>query len=160
MKDVLKVVKEFFKSRALGFWFTTAAVILSVARLSVYIAGFTLPAWESYFHWTVVFFSVVAIAAGIALSVFDTTAPYAAAATTLFEFLSFLMFMRYGYMYFSQIFFGGISLSLFFQMHFGYLWCILLYVAVFGIGIAGMFLKQSKKEAERQKETVTVGGEE
>ena len=69
------------------------------------------------------------------------------------------MFMRYGYMYFSQIFFGGISLSLFFQMHFGYLWCILLYVAVFGIGIAGMFLKQSKKEAERQKETVAVGGE-
>ena len=77
------------------------------------------------------------------------------------EFLSFLMFMRYGYMYFSQIFYSGISLSLIFQMYYGYLVSIILYIVIFGLGVAAMSIKQNKPEENTKVETqaITSGGE-
>lgn len=156
--QVLEKLKTYFKSKALGFYFTAAVVVLSFVQLIVYVAAFTPVSWESYMHWTVIFFSVLAILSGVGLSVFKITSPWAPAAATLMEFLSFLMFMRYGYMYFSQIFYSGVTLSLIFQMYYGYLVSIILYVVVFGLGIAAMSLKQNKY-VEAEAVAVTAGGE-
>lgn len=158
---VLEILKNYFKSKALGFYFTAAVVALSIAQLIVYVAAFTPVSWESYMHWTVIFFSVLAILSGIGLSVMKITSPWAPVAATLMEFLSFLMFMRYGYMYFSQIFYSGISLTLIFQMYYGYLISIILYLVIFGLGIAAISLRQNKPDgnAKVEVETVTLGGE-
>ena len=158
---VFKILKNFFKSKALGFYFTAAVVALSLVQLIVYVAAFTPVSWESYMHWTVIFFSVLAILSGIGLALFKITSPWAPAAATLMEFLSFLMFMRYGYMYFSQVFYSGISLSLIFQMYYGYLVSIILYIVIFGLGVAAMSIKQNKPEENTKVETqaITSGGE-
>lgn len=145
---MLEKLKDFFKSKALGFYFTAAVVVLALAQLIVYIAAFTPVSWESYMHWTVIFFSALAIVLGAGLSVFKGTSPYAPAAATLMEFLSFLMFIRHGYMYFSQIFFSGVTLSLIFQMYYGYLVSLILYIVALGSGVAAMSLKQNKSDKE------------
>ena len=142
---MLEKLKNYFKSKALGFYFTMAVVVLSFVQLIVYVAAFTPVSWESYMHWTVIFFSVLAIISGIGLSVLKVTSPWAPVAATLMEFLSLLMFVRYGYMYFSQIFFGGFSLALVFQMYYGYLVSLILYVCILGVGTASIFLKQTKR---------------
>lgn len=156
--QVLEKLKDYFKSKALGFYFTAAVVLLSFVQLIVYVAAFTPVSWESYMHWTVIFFSVLAIVSGIGLSVFKATSSWAPAAATLMEFLSFLMFIRYGYMYFSQIFFSGVTLSLIFQMYYGYLVSIIFYVVTLGLGVAAVSLKQNKPEAV-EAVAVTAGGE-
>lgn len=139
----------YFKTRGVGFYFTAVAVVLSFIQFIIYIAAFTPAAWISYMHWSVVFFAVVAIAGGIVLSLFDKTAGFAPAIVTLAEFLSFLMFMRYGYMYFSQIFFSGVSLTLIFQMYYGYLGSLILYFLTFIIGIAAIFIRQVRKPIKK-----------
>lgn len=53
---MLEKLKNYFKSKALGFYFTAAVVVLSFLQLIVYIAAFTPVSWESYMHWTVIFF--------------------------------------------------------------------------------------------------------
>ena len=146
--QVSAILIDHFKSKTLGFYFTVAVILLSLVQLIVYIAAFTPVSWESYMHWSVILFSVLAIVSGAALSVSRFTAPWAPAAATLMEFLSFLMFMRYGYMYFSQIFFSGISLSLIMQMYYGYLVSILLYLLIFVLGVISMFLPQTKAKAK------------
>lgn len=153
---MLEKLKNYFKSKALGFYFTASVVVLSLIQLIVYVAAFTPVSWESYMHWSVIFFSALAIVSGIGLSVFKVTSPWAPAAATLMEFLSFLMFMRYGYMYFSQIFFSGVTVSLIFQMYYGYLVSIILYVVTFILGIIAMSLKQIKRD---EAAAVAAGGE-
>lgn len=143
--NLLEKFKDYFKTRDIGFYFTMSVVLLSAVELIIYTVAFSPVTWETYMHWSVIFFIVMAIVLGIGLSIFNVTAPWAPAAATLMEFLSFLMFMRYGYMYFSQIFYSGFSLSLFFQMYYGYLVSIFLYIIMFGLGIASSFLKQYHK---------------
>lgn len=156
--QVLEKLKNYFKSKALGFYFTAAVTLLSFVQLIIYIAAFTPVSWESYMHWTVIFFSVLAVISGIVLSIFKVTSPWAPAAATLMEFLSFLMFLRYGYMYFSQIFFSGVTLSLIFQMYYGYLVSIIFYVVTLVLGVVAMALKQNKPN-ETEAVEVAAGGE-
>lgn len=47
---MLEKLKNNFKSKALGFYFTAAVVVLSFLQLIVYIAAFTPVSWESYMH--------------------------------------------------------------------------------------------------------------
>ncbi len=157
---MLEKLKNYFKSKALGFYFTAAVVVLSFLQLIVYIAAFTPVSWESYMHWTVIFFSVLAIISGAGLSVLKVTSPWAPVAATLMEFLSLLMFVRYGYMYFSQIFFGGFSFALVFQIYYGYLVSIILYILILGLGTASIFLKQTKavENCKTENEAVAPAG--
>ena len=157
-RKILGKAKEFFTTRWLGFYFTAALVVLSFVQLIIYAVAFSPVSWESYKHWTVIFFAVLAIVCGAVMPFFRVTAPWSAAAATLMEFLSFLMFVRYGYMYFSQIFFGGVSISLFFQMYYGYLASLILYVLCFAIGIAAIFLKQERKTKKTADVAVAEGG--
>lgn len=150
----LKKVADYFRTRGIGFYFTAVAVVMSLIQMIIYISAFTPAAWVSYMHWSVILFAVIAIVGGIALSIFDRTAGFAPALVTLMEFLSFLMFMRYGYMYFSQIFFSGVTLTLIFQMYYGYLGSLILYFLTFIVGIAAIFIRQVKVPASNAKAEV------
>lgn len=140
----MNLIKDFLRSRRLGFYFTAAAILLAAVQFIVYLAAFTAPEWTTYMHWTVPFFSALAIVSGAALSLFKKTAPFAPAAVTLCAFLSFLMFAKFGYMYFSIQFYGGITAARIANMYYGYLADIILYVLIFVTGIAAIFMKQTK----------------
>lgn len=143
--NFLAKMKNFFVNRALGFYFTAAALILSFVQMLIYAVSFQATAYVSYYHWGTTLFAVLGIAAGTVLSLFKQTENFAAPAITLGALLSFGMFARYGYMYFTMIFYGGISAQAIFGMYYGFLGSIILYILTFGVGVAAIFLLQSKR---------------
>ena len=158
-KNLIGKAKEFFATRRAGFYFTLAVAVISFVQLIVYAVAFSSSAIVTYRHWTVIFFAALAALVAAAMPFFRVTAPWAAAAATLAEFLSFLMFVYHGYMYFSQIFYGGVSVSLFFQMHYGYLASMILYVLALAAGTAAVFLRGEKRrepDASRAAEETCV----
>ncbi len=157
---MLEKLKNYFKSKALGFYFTAAVVVLSFLQLIVYIAAFTPVSWESYMPLDGHILFGIGNHIGAGLSVLKMTSPWAPVAATLMEFLSLLMFVRYGYMYFSQIFFGGFSFALVFQMYYGYLVSIILYILILGLGTASIFFKQTKavENCKTENEAVAPAG--
>ena len=96
--------------------------------------AFLDPRWQSYFDRSVVILSGLAAFFGLASVAADALFRWKAAThfggglCLLFAFLSFLMFNRYGYMYYSELFFGGIELRLIFSMYYGYLFSLLIYI--------------------------------
>lgn len=145
--QVLTILKEFFKSKTIGFYVTIAAIILSVVQAIIYPVAFAAQAYVPYSHWSTTVFAVIGIVGGAALLCFKKTQDFAPAVVGLFELLSFYMFIRYGYMYFSTLFFGGISLELIFQMYYGYLWSIILYLVTFVLCIVAIFTKKERNSA-------------
>ena len=139
-------LKEFFKSKGIGFYLVAAASLLAFVQFIIYIVAFTNIEYRNYMHWSVIFFAVLAIAGGIALSVFRKTANYAPIAFTVCELLSFLFFIRFGYMYFSTQFFGGVTVELIFGMYFGYLWSIILYVVALIVGNVAIYMKKLRTQ--------------
>lgn len=146
MMMVMKKIKTFFGSRSLGFWFTVAAVVLSFVQLIVYAVAFSSPSLRSYGDWKTTFFSVIAVVLCVGLACFKYTERFAPVALTLFELISFYMFMLYGYMYFSTLFYNGISAEAISLMHYGYWLSIVLYVLTFASGIVAIYKKQSREE--------------
>lgn len=149
-KEIMQLVKDFFKSRRLGFYFTVAAVLLALIQVIIYAAAFSTIRFIVYKHWSVILFSVFAILAGIGLSCTKWTETFAPVAILVFEVLSFVMFVKFGYMYFSEHFYGGVTLETIFSLHYGYLGSIILYILTWAVSAAAMFMRQSKQvQAER-----------
>ena len=89
---------------------------------------------------------MIAVVLCVGLACFKYTERFAPVALTVFELISFYMFMLYGYMYFSTLFYNGISAEAISLMHYGYWLSIVLYVLTFASGIVAIYKKQSKEE--------------
>lgn len=142
LRRITETVKYFLITRRLGFYFIVAAVVLALVQVIIYGIAFSELSFTKYRHWSVIFFSVISIISGLGLTVSRWTSPWAAGVMLVMEFLSFLMFFKYGYMYFSELFFAGVTAEVIGEMYYGYMASMILYVLVFIIGIAAVFLKQ------------------
>lgn len=143
---------QHLKNKTAGFYFALTIGLLALIQLIVYLCGFLDPQWEPYFDRSVVILSALAAGLGIlpclvsAFSPVKAASHYGAGLCLLFAFLSFLMFNRYGYMYYSELFFGGIELRLIFSMYYGYLFSLLIYIVIFVLGIIACFKKHDATE--------------
>jgi len=143
---------QHLKNKSAGFYFALTIGLLSLIQLIVYLCGFLDPQWEPYFDRSVVILSALAAGLGIlpclvsAFSPVKAASHYGAGLCLLFGFLSFLMFNRYGYMYYSELFFGGIEFRLILSMYYGYLYSLICYIVIFALGIAACFMKHDKQE--------------
>lgn len=142
------------RSKKAGYYFVMVMSLLSLAQLVIYLLAFLDPQWQPYFDRSVVILSSVAAGAGIVSLLVDAlfkvkaSTHFGGGLCLLFAFLSFLMFNRHGYMYYSELFFGGIELRLIFSMYYGYLYSLLIYIVVFVLGIASCFMKHDAAEGE------------
>lgn len=140
------------KTKKAGFYFVLTISLLALAQLFIYLAAFLDPQWQPYFHKTVVICSALAAGLGILSVLLGMLTPVKAAShfggglCLLFSFLSFLLFNRYGYMYYSEVFFGGIELRLIFTMYYGYLYSLICYIGIFVLGIIACFKKHDATE--------------
>ena len=147
-------ISNYLKNKKAGYYFLMAISLLSLVQLIIYVNAFLDPQWESYFDSSIVIFSSLAVLFGIGSIVVDVifkvkaSTHFGGGLCLLFSFLSFLMFNRYGYMYYSQIFFGGIEFRLILAMYYGYLYSLLLYIVIFGLGIASCFMKHDALEGK------------
>ena len=88
---MIQKIKDFFKSRWLGFYFTAGAVLLSLIQLIIYSAAFSAVDFVKYKHWTVIFCSALAMIFGIGLSCTRWTEKFAPLAVFVCAPASFLM---------------------------------------------------------------------
>lgn len=144
----MEKIKEYLKNKKLGYYFVLAISLLALIELIIYLTAFLDPQWESYYDSSVVIFSAIAFVLGATSLCFKNLSRWGAGLSLLFSFLSFLMFNRYGYWYYSQIFFGGIEFRLILEMYYGYLYTILISLVIFGLGIAACFMKHDALEEE------------
>lgn len=141
----MQLVKDFFKSRSIGFYFTLIAIAIAIVQVIIYATAFSGVAFIKYKHWSVILCSVLAIVLGAAMSCTKWTESFAPLVVFIFELLSFLMFIKYGYMYFSELFFAGVTPERISQMYYGYMASIILYVVCWAVSIAAVFMRQSRK---------------
>ena len=152
-------LKNFFKTRGLGFYFTMAAALFALLQAIVYAVAFSTPLLRSYGDWKTLLFSFVGIGACVVLASFSFTENYSPVAVGVFELLSFYNFIYSGYMYFSTLFYSGITWKTISLMHYGYWASILLYFLAFGASIAAVFTKQSERprvDATKEEEANAV----
>lgn len=152
----LNAVKNFFKTRGIGFYFTVAAWVLALVQLIVYAVAFATPALRSYGDWETTLFSVIALVLCVGLACFKPTERFAPVVLAIFELLSFYMFIYYGYMYFSTLFYSGITWDAISLMHYGYWLSIVLYVLIFASSIVAIYTKQSKEDVTLTGKEVTA----
>lgn len=144
LEQFVDKAKEFIKTRGLGFYFLVGAVILSLIQIIIYEVAFSHSDFLRYKHFSVTLLAVLAIIVSLGMTLTKRTKQLAPITMFFMELFSFMMLMKYGYMYFSELFFGGISLEVIGQMYYGYMGSIVLYVLIFIITIAAFFMKQSK----------------
>ena len=142
----MEKLKGYLKNKKLGYYFVMAISLFALVELIIYLNAFLDPQWESYYDSSVVIFSAIAFVVGAASLCYKNLSRWGAGLSLLFSFLAFLMFNRYGYWYYSQIFFGGIEFALILQMYYGYLFIILISLVIFGLGIASCFMKHDASE--------------
>ena len=140
------------KTKKPGYYFVLAISLLALAQLVIYLMAFPGTQWEPYYDQSVVLLSGAAALLGIvslaadALFCWKAATHFGGGLCLLLSFLSFLMFNRYGYMYYSELFFGGIEVRLIFSMYYGYLYSLVSYILIFVLGICACFMKHDAAE--------------
>lgn len=142
MENILKVVKNWISSKAIGFYFTLAAWILLIVEAIAYPS---VPV--DILNSNVSLILVVGIILFIVLSIFKQTATLAPIATLVCGFLSLIFIAQAeGFIdYFSTQFFEGVSLDVILKLPSPVLTTIICILLGFIISSISIYLPQVKK---------------
>lgn len=147
------VIKDFFKTRRIGFYFTVVAVVLALVQLIIYSVAFNDVLHVQYRSTAAIVCSSLAIVLGVLLSCTHWTERCAPAAVALLELLAFLFFIRDGYWYFTTQFFAGVTWTAIITTYYGYLVSIVMFVVILALSVASMYMKQGKSRIEEKTST-------
>lgn len=134
---------KFFKK--IGFYFSLASVLCLVAAAATYTGGFTGNLLE-YNSGNVLTVALVGIAAFALLLVFKPTTNYAPLALWIGAFASLLAYISNIYMYFTGIFYNGVSAEAFALIDPVVLTSTILFVISFVTANIAMYMKHSVEE--------------
>lgn len=136
--------------KRIGFWFSlVAAVCLATAAVS-YTTGFTGNLLE-YNSSNVMTLAIAGICVFAALLLFKPTSNYAPLALWGVAFASFLAYIKNIYMYFTGIFYNGVSAEAFALIDPVVLKSTLLFVIAFVVANVSMYMKHSEEEVKDEK---------
>lgn len=136
---------KFFKK--VGFYFSLVSVISLVAAALSYINGFTGNLLE-YNGENVMTLALAGIAAFVLLLVFKPTTNYAPLVLWIGSFASLLAYVGNIYMYFTGIFYNGISAEAFGLIDPVVLTSTILFAVSFVTANIAMYMKHSAEEDE------------
>lgn len=156
--------KEFFKAKGAGFYIALSGAALLLITAVIYSVTFSISDHINLnFEVGVLLVSLLGVIAYAGLSVFKVTQEFAAAALFLCAFIAFMIFNQTSYIYLSAVFFEVGSAeeiaTAFASMEFGYVFCMVAYVAVWVLSTVGIFTavnKSDKKAEEETDEKITV----
>ena len=147
------IVENFFSRKKTGFYIGVVAAILSLICVATYVIGFRpdgeLGEYISHGVWILMFFAFLSFAV---LSLFKQTSNLAAVAMGVFSLIALLLFIKDGYMYFSTIFYGEVTIAGFFGMNLAYLISMLSLLFVVILSNVCVYLKQEKVENKTTSE--------
>lgn len=134
---------QFF--RRIGFYFSLASVITLIAAALSYVNGFTGVLLE-YNSSNVLNIALIGVALFFVLLVIDFTSNYAPLALWIVSFVSLLAYVNNIYMYFTGIFYNGISAEAFALIDPTVMISTVLFVISFVLGNVAMYLNHSAWE--------------
>lgn len=140
---------KFFKR--VGFYFSLVSVICLAAAAGIYTIGFTGNLLE-YNGKNVMALAVAGICGFVVLLLFRPTANYAPLVLWCGAFASLLAYVKNIYMYFTGIFYNGISAEAFALIDPVVLKSTILFVVAFVMANIAMYMKHSGEE-EKDVET-------
>ncbi len=136
---------EFFKRT--GFYVSLASIASLVAAALTYTLGFT-DALLEYNSSNVMSIALIGIVAFFVLLVLEPTSNYAPLVLWLFSFASLLAYVSNIYMYFTGVFYNGVSLEAFKLIDSTVLISTALFVVSFVAANVAMYLRHSAEEEE------------
>lgn len=142
----------YLKKRTPGYYVYVGAAMLSLAAAITYIIGFTGESMSKYMSFAVFFLSLAAFLCVAALSVIDVTMPFAPLVGGLLTLASQCACIRTVYMYFTEVFYNGVSAEAIAQIDKSFLWFVILTCIAVIAFIVSCFMaktKQEVKETER-----------
>lgn len=135
-------LKQILRKRTVGFWLVTAAAVLSVVEAILYKNAVTD---ARYYSDASFFLALLAFLPFAALSLHPLTERYAPAAFAVMVFIAVLTFIRPQSGYIGDIVYGATPSA-------AYIATVVLLVVNLGLGVAGIFMKQSFAEADGRAE--------
>ena len=140
---LMDIIFNFFKSKRINYFVGLAFAILMIFLGIFYAVTYNA---ETYYNAIVWIIAIIGGLAYIGLSIFDITAPFAPILLGLGGLGAFTSHIRYCYMYFTNIFFNGVTLKAILVMNFTCTLAIVIPLITLIASIVLMYLKQTRKE--------------
>lgn len=129
--------------KTVGFYFSVVSMILLILSMVLYKTKFTGILSEYYSN--VVFFpAIIGLVLSVILLIFNKTSKYSPIVLWVCTFISFLLFIQAIYMYFTGVFYNGVTSEAIALINKGVLVSVVFYLITCVISNIAVWLKQSK----------------
>lgn len=129
--------------KTVGFYFSVVSMILLILSMVLYKTKFTGILSEYYSN--VVFIpAIIGLVLSVILLIFNKTSKYSPIVLWVCTFISFLLFIQAIYMYFTGVFYNGVTSEAIALINKGVLISVVFYLITCVISNIAVWLKQSK----------------
>ena len=129
--------------KTVGFYFSVVSMILLILSMVLYKTKFTGILSEYYSN--VVFIpAIIGLVLSVILLIFNKTSKYSPIVLWVCTFISFLLFNQAIYMYFTGVFYNGVTSEAIALINKGVLVSVVFYLITCVISNIAVWLKQSK----------------
>ncbi len=129
--------------KTVGFYFSVVSMILLILSMVLYKTKFTGILSEYYSN--VVFIpAIIGLVLSVILLIFNKTSKYSPIVLWVCTFISFLLFIQAIYMYFTGVFYNGVTSEAIALINKGVLVSVVFYLITCVISNIAVCLKQSK----------------
>lgn len=129
--------------KTVGFYFSVVSMILLILSMVLYKTKFT-GILSEYYNNVVFIPAIIGLVLSVILLIFNKTSKYSPIVLWVCTFISFLLFIQVIYMYFTGVFYNGVTSEAIALINKGVLVSVVFYLITCVISNIAVWLKQSK----------------
>ena len=129
--------------KTVGFYFSVVSMILLILSMVLYKTKFT-GILSEYYNNVVFIPAIIGLVLSVILLIFNKTSKYSPIVLRVCTFISFLLFIQAIYMYFTGVFYNGVTSEAIALINKGVLVSVVFYLITCVISNIAVWLKQSK----------------
>ncbi len=129
--------------KTVGFYFSVVSMILLILSMVLYKTKFT-GILSEYYNNVVFIPAIIGLVLSVILLIFNKTSKYSPIVLWVCTFISFLLFIQTIYMYFTGVFYNGVTSEAIALINKGVLVSVVFYLITCVISNIAVWLKQSK----------------
>lgn len=129
--------------KTVGFYFSIVSMILLILSMVLYKTKFT-GILSEYYNNVVFIPAIIGLVLSVILLIFNKTSKYSPIVLWVCTFISFLLFIQAIYMYFTGVFYNGVTSESIALINKGVLVSVVFYLITCVISNIAVWLKQSK----------------
>lgn len=129
--------------KTVGFYFSVVSMILLILSMVLYKTKFT-GILSEYYNNVVFIPAIIGFVLSVILLIFNKTSKYSPIVLWVCTFISFLLFIQAIYMYFTGVFYNGVTSEAIALINKGVLVSVVFYLITCVISNIAVWLKQSK----------------